>query len=88
MSEVMIIPPRIHWPEPENSGWLNCAMLPWPASTAWVMFRTASRLNPCRFATSCRAWRPAGVSALIFGYSLASGRLRGRECKRVSRTAD
>ena len=31
MSEIMVAPPAIHCPEPPNSGWLNCAMLPRPA---------------------------------------------------------
>ncbi len=30
ISDIMIVPPRIHWPAPPNSGWLNCAMLLWP----------------------------------------------------------
>jgi hypothetical protein len=28
MSPTMVMPPRIHWPLPPNSQWLNCAILP------------------------------------------------------------
>lgn len=34
--------PRIHWPEPENSGWLNWAMPPLPRRMADIMWTTAS----------------------------------------------
>ena len=52
MSDTMVMPPRIHWPEPENSGWLNWAMLPLPRITESSMLSAASVLMPCRRATS------------------------------------
>ncbi len=30
MAETIVMPPRIHCPDPANSGWLNCAMPPLP----------------------------------------------------------
>src|SRR5271170_463453 len=46
MSEIIIAPPDIHWPEPPNSGWLNCAMPPRPAMSENSIDATASGLNP------------------------------------------
>ena len=48
MSPIMIMPPRIHWPEPPNSGWENWAAEPLPLSTATSMWVTASGLKPVR----------------------------------------
>ena len=62
MSDTMIMPPRIHWPEPENSGWLNCAMLPLPFITDSSMLITALKLKPWRCAMSLMVCSPAGES--------------------------
>ena len=62
MSETMIMPPRIHWPEPENSGWLNWAWLPLPLITESSMLMVASRLKPWRWAMSFMTCWPAGES--------------------------
>jgi len=59
MSDTIIMPPRIHCPEPPNSGWLNCAMLPRPSTTDCSMQATASAPKPCRRASSSMARRPA-----------------------------
>ena len=48
MSDTMIMPPRIHCPEPENSGWENCAMEPLPLMTDSSMLMTASVPKPWR----------------------------------------
>ena len=62
MSDTIVMPPRIHWPEPENSGWLNCAMLPLPLITASSMLRVASTLTLWRCAMSLMSCWPAGES--------------------------
>ncbi|EWS58236.1 hypothetical protein Y695_04712 [Hydrogenophaga sp. T4] len=54
MSDTMVMPPRIHWPEPLNSGWLNWAMLPLPLITDSSMESVASKLKPWRWAMSLR----------------------------------
>ena len=60
MSDTIVMPPRIHWPEPANSGWLNWAIWPFPLVTDSSMLSTASVLKPCRLAmslmTCCPLW--------------------------------
>ena len=65
MSDSMVMPPDIHWPEPPNSGWLNCAMLPLPLMTASSMVVTASTLKPWRCAIWLTACWPEGVRGRI-----------------------
>ena len=68
MLPTMVIPPRIHWPEPPSSGMENCAMMPPPELTAYSMATTASVDNPYRAAmllTDCSA---SGVSAAVMGH--------------------
>ncbi len=62
MSDTMIMPPRIHCPEPENSGCENWAMLPLPWMTASSMPITASVLKPWRWEMSPMVCWPAGES--------------------------
>lgn len=55
MSPSISMPPLIHWPEPPNSGWLNCAIVPPPACTACSITVTASVLKPWRAAIEATA---------------------------------
>src|SRR5262249_7112373 len=65
ISPTMTMPPGIHCPRPPNSGWSNCAMVPWPCTRAWSRVTTASVLTPYRWASAMTFCCPSDVSGGI-----------------------
>ena len=65
MSDTMVMPPRIHWPNPADSWTLNGAMSSFPLTTDSNMLKTASTLSPGLLALSLMTCYPLQESCCM-----------------------